>query len=365
MTNTSVQVVDWRAAAQIAGRVANPGPVGTRDELESLVAGLREAAARAVPEVLDVTGMRPAPESLATSDTLSQVSVVDRPGWALANTQVMDLMTRPLAEGLSASERSQLAAPLPSLLGAAQVGAVLAALSSRVLGQFDPYAAGPDALGRLLLVAPNVLAAERSLRVRRRDFRLWVCLHEQTHALQFAAAPWLPAHLSERTGRLLTDMAARSRDLTAGRWSERAGAVGRGLVNAVHGTDGPFVAGFLTPDQRRVFDDVTAVMSLLEGHADVAMDAVGPKVVPTVRQIRRRFEQRRDGAGRGAFDGLLRRFLGMESKLAQYRDGAAFVRAVEKSVGRDGFNAVWTSPDTLPTASEIAEPAAWVARVHG
>ena len=29
------------------------------------------------------------------------------------------------------------------------------------------------------------------------------------------------------------------------------------------------------------------------------------------------------------------------------------------------FNAVWTSPETLPTRDEIADPAAWVRRVHG
>ena len=29
------------------------------------------------------------------------------------------------------------------------------------------------------------------------------------------------------------------------------------------------------------------------------------------------------------------------------------------------FNAIWTSPDTLPLPREIADPQAWVRRVHG
>jgi uncharacterized protein (DUF2342 family) len=51
--------------------------------------------------------------------------------------------------------------------------------------------------------------------------------------------------------------------------------------------------------------------------------------------------------------------------MRQYRDGAVFVRAVNDKVGRDGFNAVWAEPANLPTQTDILDPAAWVARVHG
>jgi uncharacterized protein (DUF2342 family) len=64
-------------------------------------------------------------------------------------------------------------------------------------------------------------------------------------------------------------------------------------------------------------------------------------------------------------DVLLRRLLGMEAKMRQYRDGAVFVRAVIDRVGVEGFNRVWGGPDTLPLAAEIPDPDAWVARVHG
>jgi uncharacterized protein (DUF2342 family) len=64
-----------------------------------------------------------------------------------------------------------------------------------------------------------------------------------------------------------------------------------------------------------------------------------------------------------ATEAFLRRLLGMEGKLAQYRDGATFVRAVIEDVGVAGFNAVWTSPDTLPTRDELHDPQQWIARV--
>jgi coenzyme F420 biosynthesis associated uncharacterized protein len=118
-----------------------------------------------------------------------------------------------------------------------------------------------------------------------------------------------------------------------------------------------------TPEQRAELAKVTAVMSLLEGHADVVMDEVGPQVIPSVAQIRAKFTERRKGVG--AFDRLLRRLLGLEAKMRQYRDGAVFVRQVTDAVGVDGFNRVWESPDTLPLPDEIATPSAWVARVHG
>ena len=79
----------------------------------------------------------------------------------------------------------------------AQTGAVLAFISSGILGQYDPFGANG---GELLLVYPNVIAVERQLRVLPADFRLWVCLHEVTHRVQFRANPWLADHMSQRAG---------------------------------------------------------------------------------------------------------------------------------------------------------------------
>jgi coenzyme F420 biosynthesis associated uncharacterized protein len=327
--------IDWALAASVAGRLAPPGPTADRAELVALVGGLRDAAARAPDEVAAVTGLRP-----AAGHEPTPVLVVDRPGWARANTASLAILTRPLTgERVSAAARAS---------AGLQVGGVLALLAGRVLGQFDPFT------GRLVLVAPNVLEVQRRLEVDPGDFRLWVALHEQTHALQFAAAPWLVGHLRDTIGGLLADLGP-ERVL-----GEDVGVVARTLA----GRDGAGLLDLLDPPQRAVFDEVSAVMALLEGHADVAMDEVGPAVVPSVATIRARFDARRTGSKTTGVAGLARRLLGMDLKMAQYRDGAVFVRAVRRRVGREAFNAVWTSPTTLPTPAEIADPAAWVARVR-
>jgi len=102
-------------------------------------------------------------------------------------------------------------------------------------------------------------------------------------------------------------------------------------------------------------------MTLVEGHGDYVMDAVGPRVVPSVAEIREKFSRRRGSTGR--VEQILRRILGIDLKMKQYEQGSRFVSAVVEEAGMAGFNKVWTSPETLPTRAEITDPEAWLARV--
>jgi coenzyme F420 biosynthesis associated uncharacterized protein len=116
-----------------------------------------------------------------------------------------------------------------------------------------------------------------------------------------------------------------------------------------------------TPAQRVVLDRITALMTLLEGHAEFVMDGVGPRVVPTVAQIRARFNRRREGGH--PVEKLVRRLLGVDAKLRQYAEGRQFVHQVVTRVGMTGFNRVWESPLTLPLPHELTDPQAWITRV--
>jgi coenzyme F420 biosynthesis associated uncharacterized protein len=250
--------------------------------------------------------------------------------------------------------------PIAGRIAGAQTGAVLAFISSGILGQYDPF--GPGG-GELLLVYPNVIAVERQLRVQPADFRLWVCLHEVTHRVQFRANPWLADHMSrslailtEEAGEAVTDMVGRlaeyvrnSRANDAAPEPNSTGVIG--LLRAVQ-----------SEPQRKALDQLLVLGTLLEGHADHVMDAVGPAVVPSVTTIRRRFDERRQRK-QPPLQRIARALLGFDAKLSQYTRGKAFVDHVVSRVGMARFNAVWSSAETLPLPTEIDEPQRWIDRV--
>ncbi|MCW2830719.1 MAG: coenzyme biosynthesis-associated protein [Aeromicrobium sp.] len=348
-------MIDWKLALSTATKLSNPGPDVTAAQVAEAVAELREGAARSEAPVREFTDLH------AVSAT-APVLVVDRTRWVEANLDTFKILMDPVMAKLAAANKTPtgFSRTVGEKISGAELGALMSFMSSKVLGQFDPFWNGPNGEGgRLLLVAPNIVHAERQLGVDPHDFRLWVCLHEETHRVQFTAVDWMRDHM-----RSLLDEFVDATDLDA---SALSSFVTEGFGEAIRIARGDSEASigdlFQNGAQRAVVDRLTGIMSLLEGHADVVMDGVGPEVIPTVAEIRRKFTERRKGAG--SFDRLLRRLLGLDAKMRQYRDGAQFVREVNDKVGLSGFNAVWAEPANLPDKSEILDPSAWVKRVHG
>jgi coenzyme F420 biosynthesis associated uncharacterized protein len=343
---SSPSVIDWNLARTVAHRVGGKGPTIGRAGATQAVEELRVGADTAVHVVRDITG-------LTATTAPDAVRIVDRSRWVDANAVAFASVLDPLTRRM---RRDSATGAIGSRVAGAEIGAALGFLSARVLGQYELFTpAGADP--HLLLVAPNIVDVEQRLGVRPSDFRLWVCLHEETHRVQFTAIPWLGPWLREQISSMIDDLSVEPRDL-----GRRMRQVVAAVVGALRGVDVvKALEQFMSEDERRILDQLTAVMSLLEGHADVVMDAVGSDVIPTVEQLRRRMNERRTNP-KGT-EALVRRLLGMEAKLAQYRDGAQFVRAVIDAAGMSGFNGVWESEDTLPTRDELHAPEKWIARV--
>jgi coenzyme F420 biosynthesis associated uncharacterized protein len=337
------RAVDWQFAATVGAKLVRPGPAATEYTHRQVIDQLAEASRTAELPVREVTG-------LIEGGEIPEARVVDRVEWIRAATQSMRVMT-----GGSDAVPHFIAGRITG----AQTGAVLAFISSGILGQYDPF--GPNG-GELLLVYPNVIAVERQLRVLPTDFRLWVCLHEVTHRVQFRANPWLADHMS-RSLAVLTEDAGEDVSAVVGRLAEIVRNKRDGVAQDPNSAG---VLGLLravqSEPQRRALDQLLVLGTLLEGHADHVMDAVGPAVVPTVSTIRRRFDERRKRK-QPPLQRIARALLGFDAKLSQYTRGKAFVDHVVGRVGMARFNAVWTSAETLPLPTEIDTPQAWIDRV--
>lgn len=355
-------------SAVAAARESTPaGPRVSAADREALVVDMREAAETSYDLLLDAMRLdREAEDAARQRAAADRILVVDRLGWVKANALMLqDLIDEAevpsrFSPALSRGSGGDAASGVLGALGAArasanslfagaearstgvQLGAVLGILSRRVLGQYEPVRQP----GALLLNAPTILEMESRLELRPRDFRLWVAFHETTHRVQLALAPWIRDEVVDRVRRLLAA-------------EESLGDLLAELPEALRG-EVSLAQAALSPEGRSAMADLTAIMTLLEGHADVMMDRAGKRVIPTVRSIRRVFDANR-GTGTG-LKAVAMRLLGAGDKIAQYEDGARFVTAVMREVGMDGFNRVWTDPAMLPSAEELRQPSEWIAR---
>ncbi|MCW2298998.1 zinc-dependent metalloprotease [Rhodococcus erythropolis] len=339
--------VDWSLAAKAGIKLARGGPAMSRYTAETATAELAEASKRAELPVREVSG-------LADGLPVPAADVLDRAGWITAASRSMAHLT-----GADPDGSGNLIVGKPAGL---QAGAMLAYLSSAILGQYDPFTGEH---GTLLLVTPNIVSVERSLRLNPSDFRLWVCLHEVTHRVQFSSSPWLAEYMKESVETLgatvdesMTDVVGRlAAELRSRKEPDSSdGATAGGIIGLLRASQ--------AEPQRDALDRMLVLGTLLEGHADHVMDAVGPAVVPSVATIRAAFDKRRQRKS-NPVQRIIKMLLGMDAKMAQYVRGKAFVDAVVLKVGMEQFNTIWTGPETLPLLDEIDNPDAWVKRVLG
>ncbi|HJP89190.1 MAG TPA: zinc-dependent metalloprotease [Candidatus Limnocylindrales bacterium] len=350
-------LVDWAAVERIAIRRAEKAPGGLSAlELKAADGAYREAMARVVPRLGEALGV-------ALPGVVDRSSVVDRAGWIRANVGTFrslisrmeqDLLDQVVPEGGGFTRATMALAN--RWVTSQQLGFLLGFMGTRVLGQYDLAILSAEAEdGRLLFVEENIRGTAHALGIPVAPFRTWIALHETTHAFEFEAHPWLRPYLADRLERQLSLFSGSAG--TLGRDTLRA--IGRALRGDNAGEH--WMETVMGEEQKRLFRETQAVMSLLEGFSDYVMDEVGRGLVDGVEVISARFHERRQR--RGGFERAVLRLTGMDLKLEQYAKGERFVRAVADARGRTALARIWDGPETLPTPDEIAAPDLWIARV--
>jgi uncharacterized protein (DUF2342 family) len=370
-----VDVIDWGTAQRVGELVAGSPPFG----------GVRSASVE--PLVQEFAGKVATYSGLTSSTELPRLELVDRPGWIAANLKTMRPLLAPITEPMDAGG-GLFAGPLRSVSGlllGVQVGALTGMLSQRVLGQYDLALLDASVSPRLLLLAPNLAQAARTLGVDRDELVLWVSIHEITHAVQFSGAPWLRDYLGGMLRELIEGLQVTiSGGASKDGEDEQAGdgaADGNGrrggwvpsmpkLPDAGELRDmverarrGELLRLTLGEDRWQLVERMQAAMSLIEGHAEHTMDAIGAEVLPSLPRLRAAMNHRRET--RGLPWRVLERLLGLELKLKQYETGRRFCDAVVDAGGPQALALAWSGPEALPSPAELEQPSLWIARVPG
>lgn len=345
--------VDWGVAEKVAIRTAKKDPFASSYHYQSLQPDFDRLTAIAEELVAQETGLR----SLAGP---ARARVTDRPGWIRANLASFQRLLAPMLDKFGDRVSSSRVAPITARLAGAELGVMLGWMSARVLGQYDLLVIeeeNPQDQDIVYYVGPNVLALEKQFAFPPEEFRMWLALHEVTHRAQFTGVPWLREHFLSLVHETMNTI-----DPDPARMSETIARVTTAIRSGQKPlADGGLMTLIASPEQRAVLDQVSGMMSLLEGHGDITMDRAGQDLVPSADRFGKVLRERRESA-RGMAR-VFQQLIGLQAKLAQYAQGEAFITDVERAGGQQLLSRAWEGPENLPSILEIRDPQRWIDRM--
>ena len=360
-TDRPTGMVNWDRALEIALRMNKESALTAteRAELSSYYARLVDECVPLISEYTQTTLPESARETFA----------FDRVDWVHANLAGFQRMFAPIEEldagpGKNRNPVSKLVGGVNQAVLSTEIGVLLGYMARRVLGQYDLALLGrePVTSGKLYYVEPNIRGIERKLDLPKDDFRMWLALHETTHAFEFEAYPWVREHFNGLLERYMGFM----RD-DAEYFKQGVDGV-KMMMNRLReskngeGDDaGSWIESFMNQEQRAVFVEMQALMCVIEGYSNHVMNAVGRDLLSTYDLISKRFEERQKQRSTG--EKLFAQLTGLNVKMEQYRQGEAFVNAIVERHGREAITRLWEGPESMPSMQEIRDPSQWSERV--
>lgn len=352
-------LIDWDRARTVAVSMNRESAL-TSSERVRLDREYLELVERTIPLVARHTGA-------TLPFALDRVYAFDRVDWIQANIVAFQHMLAPLEQmDLFANAQAPRAVNvlwhgLNRTVVSAELGVLLGYLARRVLGQYDLALLGREPIessGKLYFVQPNIVNTERNLGVPPDQFRLWLALHETTHAFEFEAYPWVREHMNSMIQEYFTFLTKDIEYLKRGLSGLRAfweRAQTRGETNT------SWIELIMSPEQRRLFSQMQAMMAVVEGYSNYIMNAVGRDLMPDYELIHRRFENRQKKRSNAEL--LFIRLTGLDMKLEQYRLGESFINEVARRRGHAFAQRVWEGPEMLPDLAELRQPDSWITRI--
>ena len=115
-----------------------------------------------------------------------------------------------------------------------------------------------------------------------------------------------------------------------------------------------------TPAQQAALARLETTLALVEGWVDEVVGQATEKAMPEAKALREAVRRRR--ATGGPAEATFATLVGLELRPRRLRDASALFGALRASEGAVARDAVWTHPDTLPTAADLDDPLAYAER---
>ncbi|MET0954875.1 MAG: zinc-dependent metalloprotease [Cryobacterium sp.] len=353
--------INWDIALQQGQERAATGQLSTTDAQRAELEQAFHIAALWLDDVISVAELTVVPRLMTRKEWVTATM----PLWSqLAEpvaTSISDSLTNVLTEqapeelkGMLAGA-SQMMRNLGGTLFAMQLGQVVGQLSSEVVSGGD---IGIPLFGdqQAALLPQNVAEFGEGLDVPADQVQIYLAVRELAHARLFRHSRWLRLHMISS----ITDFA---RGISID--TERLESLAEGFdpSNPEELRDA-MVNGSLIPPksdaQLAALARLETMLALVEGWVDVVTVEATSRL-PRADAINETVKRRR--ASGGPAESAFATLVGLELRPRRLREAAAMWQAVTDAVGNEARDALWAHPDILPTAEDLDDPQALVARL--
>jgi len=286
------------------------------------------------------------------------------PTWKRLCDPVAQRVATAWVEGLPEEVRAQ-AGPMMAMLGqmgglafGSQLGSGLAQLAAEVLTSSDiGIPVGPERVAALL--PENIEKFTKDLDRPASEVMIFLAAREADHHRLYTHVPWLKERLLgaiEQYARGIRVDSSRIEELARGIDPSNPAAIQEAMQSGMFTPE-------TTPEQKTALARLETMLALVEGWVDaVVAEAVGDRL-PGAGALRETLRRRR--ASGGPAEQTFATVVGLELRPRRLRAAAELWRLLTEQRGVEGRDALWAHPDLIPTADDLDDPAAFVARADG
>lgn len=239
----------------------------------------------------------------------------------------------------------------------AQIGQAVGTLSGEVLTGTEVGL--PLVPGHAVTLLPAAVAElAEGLSLDAAQVRLYLAAREGARSRLFDATPWLAPALAGAVQAYARDIRI-DVDGIAEKLSGVDPSDPAALQQAV-GSD--LFSSEPSAAQRKALEHLETLLALTEGWVDVVADAATRPHLPGTAALGEALRRRR--ATGGPAEQLFAQLIGLELRPRRLREAAALFAALEADGGAELRDSAWSHPDVAPTAEDLQDPAAYVARLR-